>query len=145
MRTFTVLLFVTMAACSLSSSPSRPATALELCEQLLKRTSVSELECVKVTDADQLNLLQAVEGATMQKRGAHGRDAELGWVAFLAAGPDPTSMSGMMQLMGRQFAGLALLEAHNDRARVGVFFRRGEIGADAWDDITSSVTSLAAR
>ena len=145
MRTFTIALFVTLAACSFSSRPTRPATAVELCEQLLKRTSVADLECVKVTDGEQLTLLQAVEGATMQKRSVRGRDAELGWVAFLAETPDPTSMSGMMQLMGRQFAGLALLEAHNDRARVGVYFRRGEIGADAWDDINSSVTSLAAR
>jgi hypothetical protein len=131
--------------CSFSSRPTRPATALELCAQLVKKSAVEGLECVKVTDAEMLTMLQAVEAAALHKRGVSGKDGDLGWVSFLAAPPDPTSMSGMMQLMGRQFAGLALLEVHNDGARVGAYFRRGEIGANAWDDVSETVTALAAR
>jgi len=137
-----------MGACSWLSAPKRPRTAMEYCEQLKKKYFDGKNECVAVTDSAQLTLFQAAEAAVIRRPDpaapGSGKFVEMGWVAYTAQMPNNGTVGGLLQLAGRSLAGVALLETHNDPARVGVFATRGEISAASWDELVKDVAALTA-
>jgi hypothetical protein len=145
-----LLLTLCLTACLKGSSPTRPATAMEYCEQLRKKYFEGKTQCAPVTDAARLTLFQAAEAAVVQRRapepGAPGGETlvEMGWVAYTSQQPNNGTLGGVLQLAGRSLAGVALLETHSDPARVGVFVTRGEISAAKWDELNAQVAALTA-
>ena len=144
-----VLLVLSTTGCP-KSSPTRPPTAMQYCEQLRKKYFDGKTECSAVTDSAKLTLFQAAEAAVVLRHGVDpaggGNDKviEMGWVAYTAQMPNNGTLAGALQMAGRSLAGVALLEAHSDPARVGVFVTRGEISAAKWDELNREVTALTA-
>ncbi len=122
----------------------RPRTAVEFCERLQEKFD-GKTECLALTDPDKLTMMQAIEGAVLVKHTEDSKKAtEIAWVAYTDPPKEPT-LGGLLQQLGREFAGVALLEEHNDQAKVGVYVVRGELGADAWASVSKLVKELKPR
>jgi hypothetical protein len=141
-----------LAALGLAGCPSkvvRPPTAVEYCERL-RASFEGKTECAPVTAADRLALMHAVEAAVLMRRGPDpavpGTEklTDIGWVAYTEEHRQPT-MGALLQMMGRELAGMALLEEHNDLAHVGLYVVRGEISADGWARLSKAVRALQPR
>lgn len=134
-----LLLLVVFSGCP--AKHHRPATALELCEQLRGKFDASA-ECVALTAPDKLALMAAVEGATVRALDPNTRAmSEVAWVAFTDTSAKPT-LAGMLHQVGRQLAQVALLEEHNDAAGVGLYVVRGQVSASHWEAMRKHVTRL---
>lgn len=98
----------------------RPKTAMDLCE-LIRPRFEGKTECAAVTNSEKLTMMQAVEAAVLMRRGPDpkvpGTDklTDVAWVAYTEEEPEPT-VGTLLQLLGRELAGVALLEEHNDEA-----------------------------
>lgn len=135
---------VVFAFTGCTSKNVRPKTAVEFCERLQEKFD-GKTECVALTDADKLTMLQAVEGAVLVKQTPDGKKpTEIAWVAYTDPPKEPT-LGGLLHELGRGLAGVALLEEHNDTAKVGVYVVRGELGAEAWASVGKIVRELQPR
>lgn len=141
-----LLALISLAGCSKNF---RPKTAMELCEKI--RTSFEgKTECAAVTNSEKLTMMQAVEAAVLMRRGPDpkvpGTDklTDVAWVAYTEEEQAPT-VGALLQLLGRELAGVALLEEHNDEAHVGLYVVRGEIGAEGWSELSKSVRAFKPR
>lgn len=137
---FLVALVVALTGCN--SKNVRPKTAVEFCERLQDKFE-GDTECAPVTDADKLTMMQAVEGAVLVRK-TPNRKTEVAWIAYTEPKKEPT-IGSLLQAMGRELAGVALLEEHNDQANVGLYVVRGELGADAWAALSKHVRELKPR
>ncbi|MFT3713701.1 MAG: hypothetical protein QM817_39080 [Archangium sp.] len=130
-----LLLGIAVLGAAGCTTNTRPKTAMELCTRVLPKFD-AKVTCQPVTDPAVMTALQAVEAAEL----VDGK-TQVGWVSYAASAPK-NDMAGLFTLMGRQFAGVALLEEHNDPARVGMYVVRGQISADGWDSLSQQIRKL---
>jgi hypothetical protein len=139
-------LAVVLGLSGCTSKNVRPKTAVELCERF-KDAFEGKTECAPVIAAEKLTMMQAVEAAVLTKRvpdpAGAGADklTDVAWIAYTDPRKEPT-VGMLLQMLGRELAGVALLEEHNDAAKVGVYVVRGELGAEGWTAVSKQVREL---
>lgn len=131
-----------LAGCE-AKKPTRPKSAMELCEKLRAHFD-DTAGCAPVTEPAQLSMLRAIEAARVQRRVPSPgtpegeRLKDIAWVAYTDE-PGKMDLGAALQLMGRQLSGLVLLEESNEAASVSLYVVRGAVSAHGWDEARAAV------